>query len=323
MSSGTEDLKVWVRDLDGYINLDAIYRADKLGMAEEAREEAFRKIGDIPILSGKIIRWENLAERKLDFNEWRWAVHLAESTIPVSATGQEIEHELVRALIGLGRGYAVRRYARWERLPTYEAVTASLPLGFKCIFFHYLSDQGLFAAFKSHERLRSVPQIFSDSKEEIAYRRVGRIQTFIHSMAYDVLGAEGPRSLNKEATRKILSLARLRYSVEELRFNSFSDIATLHGLYGKAREAVANEDGCSNRISGKFIRNWPLRHLHPLTDLFPYALRHALDRGVSHTASGAGLDRTSAVNELALAHTAILLMRKSANPRFFKSPVKT
>jgi hypothetical protein len=321
MSSGS-DSKVWVGDLDGFIDLDAMYRADELGMAEDARERSFRTSGDIPVLCGKIIRWETLANKRLGYNEWRWAVHLAESTISTAATGVNLERELIQAMINLGRGYAVRRYAKWENLPTYEVVTAALPFGFKSILCQYLSTQGLLAAFNSNKRIGRILQTVSDSKHELAYRRVGYIRTFIHSMAEEMLGTDGPRSLDKEATRKMLSLARLRYSVEELRFNSFSDIASLFRSYRIAREAVASDNGGSNSIAGKFIRNWPLRHLHPLTELFPYTLRHALNRMINNVESGAGLDRIIAVNELALANTAILLMRKSANPDFFKSPAK-
>lgn len=312
------NLIVWVRDLDRSINLDAMWRADRRYEAEEAREEArerdFKKNGDISVLSGEVVSWESFVEKRLDFNEWRWAVHLAESAISPTATRQQLEGELVRGLVDLGRGYAVRRYARWERLPRYDAVTASLPYGFKAILVQYLSGQGLLSGSDSHERIRSLWQIVFDAKDKIAYRRVGYIQSFIHGMAYDVLGSNGLQSLDKEATRKLLSLARLRYSVDELRFNGFSDISNLLRSYSEARDAIAVVDGY-NRTSGKFIRSWSLRHLRPLTDFFPYALRNALDRGVRHSASGAALTRIVAINELALAHVEILLMRKAAYPR--------
>jgi len=304
------DNLIWVRDLDDYINLDSIDYYNKLEQEEKQRKEEFRCIGNIILLSGKSIQWQSaMRSRKFEPNDWRWAVHQAETSLSVEASGRVLERELVRALIDLGRAYAIARYARWEKIPYPSALTASLPFGFNALLSQYLSGQGLLAGRDSRERIWMTLKAASNVKDEVAYQRASQVQALIHSLACDALGQQGPASLQRDSTRIILSLARLHYSIDELRLDDFTNLANLFTLYALARKK--NREG--GHILGRYIPNWRLRHLRPLIDLFPYSIRNALGRGVRHVASGEEIQRTIAVNELALAHTSLLLMRKRSS----------
>lgn len=309
MSNCHDSLRVWVGDLDGYINIDAIDRWNRLEAEEKEREREFDSIGDISLLSGKSIQSHLMRSKKLAPSEWRWAVHQAEISLSVLASGPVLEQELVRALIDLGRAYAVARYAKWEKISHPSALTASLSFGFKALLSQYLNGQGLLTAPEFRERIGIALKAATQAEDKVAYQRASIVQALIHSLAYDAFGQYGPASLRCNATRTMLSLARLHYSVEELRLDDFADVSKLSSMYAQAREAAtADEEG--HLILGRFIPNWRLRHIRPLTDLFPYSIRGALDRGASHVASGAEIQRATAVNELALAHAEILLMRK-------------
>lgn len=295
----------WVGDLDCYVSIhddDWEWRES----VKEMRAEEFDSIGVISLLSGKSIRLNSRPFTKLELSEWRWAVHQAETSLSVHATGKLLEKELIRALIDLGRAYAVARYARWEKIPHPSALTASLSLGFKALLLQYLSGQGLLTAPSSRERIWITLEQASSAENKVAYQRAGQVQALIHGLAYDALGQHGPTSLRRDATRTILSLARLHYSVKELHLDDFTGAARLFAMYAAVREA--DED--ISHILGRYIPNWRLRHLRPLTHMFPYSVRDALDRGVCHAASGLEIQRAIAVNELALAHSGILLMRK-------------
>lgn len=298
---------IWVGDLDRYISIDAIDRWNEIEEKEKWREMAFDEIGGISLLGGKSVILSSFQSRKLEPSEWRWSVHQAELSLSNQISGQALEKEMVRALIDLGRAYAIARYARWEKIPHPSALTASLPLGFRALLSQYLSGQGLITVADSHERIWRTLKSASLAHSSVAYQRAGQIQALIHGLAYDALGNHGPASLRRDSTRTILSLARLHYSVDELRLNDFADVARLRTMYALAREAEE-----AHHFNGRHIKNWQLRHLRPLTDLFPFSIREALDRGVCHVASGAEIQREVAINELALAHCGILLMRRQA-----------
>ena len=53
-----------------------------------------------------------------------------------------------------------------------------------------------------------------------------------------------------------------------------------------------------------------MRHLRPLTDFFPFAIRYGLERGIRHVELNKALTKEIAVNELALAQCEIFLMRE-------------
>lgn len=309
MSYYSDDL-IWVSDLDGYISISGLNNSHSTDYEKHADQKHKNcnlwGLGDISLLGGGSVRLKTSNYIGLGPSDWSWAIHEAEKSIGVDSSEDKLEEELLKALIRTGRKYAVNRYAKWEKIPSVSALTASLPLGFKALLLQYLSGQGLLSAVESRKRIWNTLSSASSAENIVAYQRVSKIQNLIHELAIDSSEKFGAQGLNKNATREILSLARLHYSVEELRVNDFSDIAKLLSMYALARETVEG-----NHVQGNYIPNWQKRHLRPLTDLYPYSIRKALLRIAYCANSDVILQRKIAINELALVKFELLSMGKS------------
>lgn len=303
-------LSIWIGDLDGYIDIDSINYSNKREEEENLRRYEFDEIGDIILLNGKSIASHRICDKNLEPSEWRWATHQAELALDGSAESKILEQELVRSLILLGRPYAIARYAKWENVPHPSALTASLPFGFRALLAQYLEGQGLRGNHISREHIRTVLHSAATIADATAYHRAGIVQRLIHNTAQDVKGPDGPTSLDREATRTMLSLARLHFSVLEISYDSFANAAALASIYAQSREADQTQDAEHCLLNGRHLSNWRLRHLRPLSDLFPFSIRFAFERGISHRGTNTVLTREIAVNELALAHCGLLLMRR-------------
>lgn len=303
-------LQIWVGDLDGYINIGAIDSWNRKEEEENLRHYEFDEIGDIMLLNGKRIASHRMCDKNLEPSEWRWATHQAELALDGSAESKILEQELVRSLISLGRPYAIARYAKWENVPHPSALTASLPLGFRALLAQYLDGQGLRGGYILRDHIRTVLYTAATTADATAYHRAGIVQRLIHHIAYDINGPDGPTCLDREATRTMLSLARLHFSVLEIGYVSFANAAALASIYAQSREAEQTQDAEHCPVNGRHLSNWRLRHLRPLSDLFPFSIRLAFERGISHCGANIELTREVAVNELALAHCGLLLMRR-------------
>lgn len=304
MSYDSDD-RIWVGDLDGFISISALNRSWDEDEVESplTRQDDLCNIGDVLLLDGTSIRLSSSSYCGLGVNEWNWAVHESEKEISVELFGNKLEQDLLAALIKSGRKYAINRYAKWEKIPKESAVIASFPMGFKALLMQYLSGQGLLEVADSRNRIRSALDTASSKKNIIAYQRVSGIQRLIHELADVTPGKCALRGLNKNATREILSLSRLYYSVEELRFRGFSDVSRMLSTYALARETVD-----STYVQGKYIRNWQKRYLHPLINLYPYSIRKALFRIACCENSDVVFQRQMAVNELAVIKLELMSM---------------
>ena len=212
---------IWVGDLDDYVDIGAIN--DEWAREEEARERRadFDAIGEIALFDGKAVSTNLLEKRGVEPGEWHWALHQAGSSLSTYSSNQELEALLVRALLSLGRRYAITRYARWEGLPIPSAQTASLPLGLKALLYQYLSGQGIQKPQQYNKQIEDVLQAAASLRDGTAYRRAGMVQSLLHEIALRD-GVHGTaQSLDREATRLVLSLSRLHFSVAEIQLNSF------------------------------------------------------------------------------------------------------
>jgi hypothetical protein len=316
VSNYISDMKIWVGDLDGYINIDEIDRANE--EAREARhlQAELDEIGGIPLLAGKGISAHVLDAKGITPSDWRWATHQAEHSLHDHQRWVDLERSLVKGLLSLGKPYALSRYSRWERIAYASALTATLPLGFKALLEQYLIGESIAFGPKHKEWIRSAVGMAEKTTDITAYERTGMIQSAIHQVAYDARGPSGPTNLSREGTRMILSLARLHFSMLEMNVRSLPEIQSLDNMYEAARSNVRSSADEHQLVVGRCVRNWQLRHLHPLTHLFPYAIRHAIARGIQHHAVvSENPDRAVAVNELALAHCGILRMRQTAKTK--------
>lgn len=311
-------LSVWVGDLDDYISIDAISAANEREAKEAALELELDEIGDLPLLAGRTTSARQLNRKEITPSDWRHAKHLAEMAIGAEPAGllnhqmlgrESIESRFLRAMLALGRTYAVARYARWERLDYPSAITATLPHGIRALINQFLAAEGIARTASSDETIRSA--LSEDAIRGItAYRRTGVLQASLHAIADEFPGHPGGQVLDRKRARTILSLARLYFCVVELQHPSIEGLRDLAARYAADRDALG---GAEDRLTpnGRTIRSWRLRHIRPLLDFYPYAVRHGLSRAAADTE----FSRVAIVNELALAHCGLQRMRRAGRNR--------
>ena len=350
---------IWVRDFDDYYDIDdddnfdeilgndsqttcassVLRRSERLAQpvqsallvfepllsddeqdAEVQRRDAqLDERGDLRLLSGEATSLLTLFGSAISADEYRWAKHQAEQTLGAAREGDALERALLRGLLSLGKTYAINRYATWERVSRPAALIATLPFGFRALLDQYLLGEGLGSEPGQRALIGKTLQQAEDSSGITAYRRAGLVQALIHTMA-STNSPEGPLGLDREPTRQILALARLRFSVAELEIGSFDEMGSLRKVY--QRERAEEQSGTHEfwPVRGRKIRNWRMRHLHSLVFLFPDAVRQALARGIKRSALisapfSVPPDRAIAVNELTIAHCSIILMRRRRDPQ--------
>jgi hypothetical protein len=310
MSNDHDDSLVWVSDLDDYVDIRAI--PDE-GMEEEeaiALNDLLDELGEFPLFSGKSISARALNDRGISPDKWLWAKHEAEHALHEQFDWSRIELLLVKDLLSLGRRYAVARYAKWESISYHAALTATFPHGFRALLDQFLDGQKGFESIEQRRSIHSSLQRVSSADGLTAYHRTGILQLAIHKSANDAFAY---LCLEKNAMRNILSLARLHYSVCEIGGLNLLGLRCLEQSYKNARIETMRQIDHRSPIGRRHIQNWTLRHHHPLTYLYPYAIRHAIARGIAdREAKFEPTNRSIAVNELALAHCGIWLMRQTA-----------
>jgi len=311
--SGSYEPDFYCRVLDSWISLDAIsdnrMRDEENEWNEEQRSIKFDDLGAIELLAGKRLSSSSLIASKLQPEDWEWAIHESKKTFD-GIREEETEKHLLTSLLAIGRAYSIARYANWEKVSHPSCLVASFPLGLNALLNQYLISQGLHTVEKRSILVRDHLYQANRQSDEIAYVKTQRIQQLIHDLEA-IQNANGKTVvLDREATRSMLSLTRLHFSVSEMRLGSFLEWANLSERYDEARKLAAS-GALSQPRRGRAIPNWPSRHLRPLVDFFPIAARSAFDRAKRHAATGQKVLRSVAINELALAKCGILLMRGS------------
>jgi hypothetical protein len=316
--SNCSGLSIWVGDLDCYINIDAICAENEREAEEAALELELDEIGEIRLLAGKSTSARYLNCNDITPSDWRYAVHQAGMLIgseseAISLHGQvkwkDIEGQFIRAMLKLGNSYAVARYAKLERLDYSSAITATLPHGIRALINQFLIAEGISRSTSADGRIRAV-LTGGHSIPMTAYRRTGMLQAALHAMADGRSDHPGGVSLDRERTRKILALARLHVSTQELRLSSVAELEKLSVAYTCDRQTLGAERELliENRRS---IRNWRLRHIRSLLEFYPFSIRHGLERATRSDQ----FDRVAIINELALAQCGVLRLRRAGRNR--------
>lgn len=310
MSNGGE--LVWVSDIDGYIDIDAINHSHELEQKELQLQAELEEIGTIRLLAGKMLSADALNARGISPAEWRWALHEAERALHEDQGLDGAGARFVRQLISLGQRYAVGRYAKWERLSYEAALISTLPLGFRALLDFFLRAAGLSECSGKGSILPEALKAASSTPGMTAYERTGLIQSAIHEIAREAFGPSGHQRLDRESMRTLLSLARLHFSAAELKaIGGLDDLRDLDQLYATARRDLEDESLRAPPVGGRRIKNWRSRHLYPLPHLFPYSVRYALARALQEPGGNqASPERSVLVNELALAQASLRLMRR-------------
>lgn len=318
--SETNNSRAWVSDLDDYVSYHDI--DDEMEAKQGLQKLGHYEIGDLELLAGRAISARLLYEKGISPSEWRHALHLSKMAIGFGSNTL-IQHEeestgshvsrFVKAMIDLGRPYAIARYARWERLDYPSAITATLPHGIRALVNQLLASEGI---PRSRDVDASIQAVLGPSGMSgvIAYRRTGLLQATLHQIAEHTTTHPGGTKLNRKRMRAMLALTRLYFSTIELRLASIEELRSLLFIYEEERE-IARRDEAQITTNGRLIRAWRLRHVQPLVNLFPYSIRHGLKRALAH--GEADFDRIALVNELALAHCGIFRMRAAGRARMF------
>ena len=312
MSNGSEAFSVWVGDLDSYVSLSAIEAANDLEDAAKALEHELDSIGEIKLLSSKAITARILSERGITPAEWRWARHEADRALMSVDQDNALERHFLKALLSIGKPYAISRYSKWENIPYASALTAALPHGMRALLEQFLLGEGIALTSSDKKWLASVLKDAQVKTGSVAYDRAGLIKAAIQKFADRNSIRVNSAPLKKDSTRVILSLARLHFSVSEIMFGSFAEVGELFKRYEISRSQALKEDSGSVSSDARRIPRWSLRFRHPLTFLLPFTQRHTLARVVEHESKAYETDRTVLLNELALAHCGVLLMRRDA-----------
>lgn len=311
--SNDKNLRIWVGDLDGYINIDATSYANELEEEQDILDDSLDGVGDIVLLAGQTISARELMVRGVAPPQWRWAQHEAERYILKAKTTDEIETAFLKAVITSGRRYAVARYACLERLSYDSAITATFPHGIRALLYQYMVGEPSLADISQRKAIQRALHQAASTSGITAYERTALVRDCLHEQARVAAGSGGHLQLNKDSIRNILSLCRLHFSILECHVQSTSKLDELVRLYDLARVTTAKQRGQDKTITGKYIRNWKLQHLHPLIFFYPFCIRNSLARLTFQNARAmTSFDHITAVNELALVLCGINLMRAGA-----------
>lgn len=316
-----DDLTFWVGDLDSYVSIVPEEDFEKKILEQELRdskEEEMKCLGSIPLLSGKCILFSTLQQRGIDLDTWRWAIHDGEKALDAPGGNNGIEGLFLKKLLEIGRPYAFRRYARREKLHTQTALAATHPNGIRAILNQFIEGSKVIWTKDSKLRiLNSFNKAEKDSKS-IAYFRTKVIRDAIDLETQAInfanelfLHNNSLAKVDRKAMRILLSLLRLHFMSRESNYRTTLEIYLNHQKYREARRVeIASYPATAKSVKGS-IKNWKLRHLHPLDFYFPIVIRHALARCMEHVGEhGTPIERELAVNEIALVHCGIYLMRQ-------------
>ncbi|WP_289043863.1 hypothetical protein [uncultured Aliiroseovarius sp.] len=310
------DMSIWVGDLDGYINIDAISRANELEAEQDALEADLDNLGDITLFSNQAISSRRLHSRGVNPEQWRWMLHRAEKSFGQMDTQEDIERAFLKATMSLSRRYAVARYAGFEGLSFSSAVTAIFPHGIRALLFSYMAGEQSLSDPSCRKEIQGTLHLAASTPNLTAYDQTGIVRRKLHKLAVDAAGKDAHLKLDREKMRSTLSLLRLYFANRECQVSSASELEKMYSRYESARAAEKQGFDTSQRLTGKRIENWRLRSLQPLTFFFPFSVRNSLKRLIDQEASSAcSIDHETSVNELALTYCEIELMRERAKKR--------
>lgn len=311
-------ISVWVGDLHHFEK--SAYFNDTKEQSRIELENELDEIGDLQLLAGKSISAQQLYQKGISPSEWRHSIHKSEMTIGFRSSkvcrhaGDDVDspvNRFLKGMLDLGRPYAIARYARWENIDYPSAITSTLPYGIRALVNQLLASEGITRNGEVEEIIRSAMNPFGKDGI-IAYLRTGILQSALHQIANESSNHPGGAKLDRLRMKAMLSLARLHFSIIELKITSIDDLRLLLINYENARSSACQDDARFT-TKGRFIRSWRVRHIQPLINLYPYSIRYGLGRALNHNSTI--FDRADLVNELALAHCGILVMRAAGKSR--------
>lgn len=302
---------VYIGDLDEYISIDGINDDNQREYEEEELNKEWSSIGTVELMAERSLSPFLLGDRGILPSDWKWEVYRAKRYFRDLNSWKYLEPMLVRKLLSEGRTYAIRRYAKWEKIPFDAAMTAALPYGMRALLSQFFEEEHISLTHTQSQQLVKILHQAAESSHLIAYEKTALLQSIIHSIADDTWGSNGSSFLDKRRMRTILSLIRLHYSVAEMKNGGFGKFSDLEAMYRTRRQEVSRVQPTLPLFKSKFIKNWRFRHLRPLLFFYPFAFRNAITRGRLHILNikNSGC-RESVVNELALLCCALAIIKK-------------
>ena len=187
MSNINDSLLIYVRDLDAHISIDAINEANERE-AEDARLELeYEQLGSINLLAGDSL-WPIISDHyRLSIAEWNFECYRARRYLRGLVSWEYLEPLLVRKLMSMGRPYAIRRYARAEKIKFASAMTGVLPYGMQALMSQFLTQQGLAVSIAQSQRLSTTWKAVAE-KSLTAYGKTGLIRNEIFAIAEEAWG---------------------------------------------------------------------------------------------------------------------------------------
>lgn len=309
MSNVSNFEKIYVRDLDTYVSIDAIDAMNKKEEEDEALNLLYEQIGPIELLANNSLSPFALIAPA----DWQWELYRARRYLRGLHSWRSLEPLLVRHLLSAGRAYAVRRYARAERISFSAAMTAALPYGMQALMSQFLAQHGLCPSLEQSRQLSTAWGAVSAAEELTAYSKTGRIRSEIVAIAENAWGLDESVRLCREQMRQILSLTRLHFSIAEMKNGGFSRFSQIDALYA-AEQHHFQELESSSGFTG--IRNWQQRHLRSLLFYYPFAFRQAVARGRRQATLGGdpGLS-VQVTHEVALSNCAVAVIQRNKHSR--------
>lgn len=320
MSNLYSSISIYVRELDRYITIGSDPYEDNRWMEEQDNETEMRErlklLDPIELFSGQSLTFTRLWDSGISPEHWQWGHYEADRYLRHYISWRKLEPLLVRQLHSLGRAYAIRRYARRERVPTVAAMAAALPHGVKAVLYEYFASEGLQEVRDLGQRINLILDKCSVDPALTAYSRTASVQAEIHAIATEVWGPSGPLMLGRKTTRDILSLTRLHFSVAETKCNELAAFTRLCQQYDDERKRLSKTGPGFIHPFARFIPNWHLQHVRPLTAFYPISIRDTFCRGNKHLElKGSSAPRNVIVNELALAYCSTSLIDERARLR--------
>jgi hypothetical protein len=181
-------------------------------------------------------------------------------------TTLELQRKIFKWFVNTRIKSIVFRYCRKESLPDEYIQVALQKVELVDILYHHLAMLKItLLPSESHELKLFITTLYKNSYSENIYNRVGRIQTFVHKIAFTKFGEAGDISLDTEIMRRMLSMSRLILAIYELRNNGIESVKNEIVENKKQFDEVENQIPIYVLRSDKdYKKNWNKRHLRSL-----------------------------------------------------------
>lgn len=266
---------IYIDDLDDDSSIDSIISSNERA-AEDHRAWQYERLGSIELLAGKSLSPFRLSRHDVTVEQWGFELYRAHRYLRGLSAWRSLEPLLLRQLLSAGQAYAIRRYAKEEKIAILLAMTAALPYGIQALMSQFLFRQGLVLSSAQSRQLSSAWKTTSVADNLTAYGKTGRIRGELFAIIDQICGPHASTILPREETRQILSLMRLNFSVAEMKNSGFARFDRLESLYIAERQNFLEKEKSPSFMG---IRKWQQRHLRPLLFYYPFALRQAIARG--------------------------------------------